>query len=267
MNSSKILSLGVSTLCLACTLDAQVLMFDFGPTAAADDSRVNSPYHAVAGSTGNAWNTVAGAYAGGATFVWSNGADATDIEIDLGQTTTAAGRTILLASTPTQNALGGGSNTGVYADTSVAKDGIFPTSTGTRAVGVQVTGLDAGLYDVYITARNTNQNSQHYQTVYAGATAEAGDFDFSGYQFGSLSFSSSAVATETWEENGNYVKLSVSLAAGQALNIASIGGLGGSGDRGFLNSVQIVAVPEPSAFAALGGLGALTFAATRRRRA
>lgn len=48
------------------------------------------------------------------------------------------------------------------------------------------------------------------------------------------------------------------------LNSAVIGENSGAVDRGFLNSLQIVSVPEPST--ALLGVGALGAMAARRRR-
>lgn len=62
------------------------------------------------------------------------------------------------------------------------------------------------------------------------------------------------------------MKLSISITAGEYLNVASYGGTGEG--RGFLNSVQIVsAIPEPSTYAALAGTGALLLAFMRRRPA
>ncbi|MFA6959211.1 MAG: hypothetical protein WC205_00490 [Opitutaceae bacterium] len=48
--------------------------------------------------------------------------------------------------------------TGVYAGTSASRDDIFTgVNSGTiRAVDLQISGLAAGTYDIYITGRNTN---------------------------------------------------------------------------------------------------------------
>jgi hypothetical protein len=105
-------------------------------------------------------------------------------------------------------------------------------------------------------------------------SSAAGNFNFQEtgnlYAFSTLTYSNPNAAssfTGSWVEGSNYIKLSVSITSGDFLNLAIAGG--GSENRGFLNSVQIVnttPVPEPSAFAALAGLGALGLVAVRRRR-
>ena len=60
----------------------------------------------------------------------------------------------------------------------------------------------------------------------------------------------------------NYVALDITLADGDSLFLASDGGTAAE-SRGFLNMVQIVAIPEPAS-ALLGTLGLL--ALLRRRR-
>lgn len=74
---------------------------------------------------------------------------------------------------------------------------------------------------------------------------------------------------DAWVEAGsakaNYVKFTVDLSAGQALNIGVSGTENGSIDRGFLNSIQIVAVPEPASLALIG-MGGLMIMPVRRRQ-
>src|SRR5690606_18582544 len=135
-------------------------------------------------------------------------------------------------------------------------------------------GLAVGTYDIYVTARNTNTGQQanngYTQTIYAGIGTDSASFDFSGYAANSASLvyasnqNPESYLNSAWVEGQNYVKLSVSITSvDQYLNIA-VQGLnsgGGSADtRGFLNSIQIVntsQIPEPSAFAAIAGLGVL----------
>ncbi|MES2921086.1 MAG: hypothetical protein V4819_06060 [Verrucomicrobiota bacterium] len=66
---------------------------------------------------------------------------------------------------------------------------------------------------------------------------------------------------ESFAAGQNYVALSISIAAGQSLFVASDGTE--TELRGFLNMAQIVAIPEPAA-ALLGALGMMTL--LRRRR-
>lgn len=261
-------------LALSVSVSAQVLMLDFGPTPAAGASLTSSPYHSVNGSTGSFWNKIELADKSAGSLSWSTATEpgnATGVSVNLGATTTNGSTLINLANNPTRNlALGNPVNTGVYAGSSVATDAIFSGASKTDhlAAGIQVGGLAAGTYDIYITARNTNTSAIQKQRLYAAATAGASTFDFSGYIQKTLSFTSTQSAS--WMENSNYVVLSVTLAANQVLNIASLG-LVGDGDeaRGFLNSIQIVnttAIPEPSAFAFLAGLLGLGAAACTRRR-
>lgn len=263
--------LALFTLGLTVSAHAEVLMLDFGPTASTG-ATLNSPYHTVAGVgfTGGAWNTVALADVGSG-LLFSDGTAATGISVNLGSATSS---TINLSAQPaTSSALGSTTNTGVYAGNSVGTDGIFSgNASSNQRVGLQIGGLAAGTYDVYITARNTNTatNSATYtQSLFAGTSA-SGNFDYTGIGYSSsvLTYTNptaSSIYTDAWGEGQNYAKLSITLTAGQFLNLAVAGG--GADTRGFLNSVQIVgtSIPEPSAYAALGGLAVLGFAALRRR--
>lgn len=271
MTSKSIIPTVLSVLCLTGSLTAQVLQLDFGPTVADGDSLTNSPYHTASGSiVDSTWNTVTDANLT-SSLVWSDGTATSGISIDVGGNSTSGSTTIDLAKTGItfSNALGSMTDTGVYAGTSVGKDGIFLATSGARAVGVQVSGLSAGNYDIYITARNTSLSSAHDQNLYVG-TASAGNFNYTDYAATSqqISYNGAADATASWVAAGNtgdnYVKFSISITSGQVLNLASIGGTGEA--RGFLNSVQIVStIPEPSTYAFLAGAGSLLIAATRRK--
>jgi hypothetical protein len=70
-----------------------------------------------------------------------------------------------------------------------------------------------------------------------------------------------AASTGAWIEDGNYLKFAVTLGAGDVLHVATLGG--GGEVRGFLNSVQIVAVPEP-AISVMLGLSGVLFCFRRR---
>jgi len=66
---------------------AQVLMLDFGPTAATGTDRTNSPYHTANGAfTDTTWNTLGTADVASG-IVWSDNTAATGISINLGATT------------------------------------------------------------------------------------------------------------------------------------------------------------------------------------
>ncbi len=121
-----------------------------------------------------------------------------------------------------------------------------------RAVGFQLSGLSAGEYDIYVTARNTSSNANYTQTAYVGTSATAGNFvlNGAGMTAETLAFANASASTASWIEDSNYLKFTVTLGAGDVLNVATLGG--GGEVRGFLNSVQIVAVPEPAISVMLG---------------
>ncbi len=250
------------------SVDAAAIMLDFGPTTVVTADAANSPWHSVAPSGGTTWNkvsntgnadytAVADISAGGLSF--ADGTTATGIAVNLG---VASGTNVNLATQPTRNsALAGNLNSGIYAGTSVGRDGVFAGSQ--VATGVQVTGLAAGTYDIYVTARNTSFGGAYKQIGYAGV-GTVGDFDYATYTTQTLSYTN-ATAPSTWVAGETYMKFTITVAEGQGLNIAVMGESSGNPDRGIINSIQIVSVPEVSS-ALLGGL-AFGAVAIRRRRA
>lgn len=258
-------------LSLAAGAHSQVLMLDFGPTTTTATG--NSPYHAATpGFTGTSWNKVQTSDLGSG-LVFADGSAASGVSVNVGASTSVT--TLDLSGVPSGNsALGSTVNTGIYAGTSVGTDGIFTGSTNLTgtSVGVQIGGLAAGTYDVYIAARNTSRasTSNYSQAVAVGVSSVSGNFNYSGYDSRTLSFTNAAspIATSAWADGSNYLKFSVTLSSDQFLNLAVHGG--GEDMRGFLNAVQIVAtssaIPEPSSVAVLGGAAVLGVAALRRRR-
>lgn len=274
-----------TTLCLASTLvfaipaSAQVLMLDFGPTAAANPT--SSPYHSANPQfTDSTWNVVGTNDVKNGSLKWSNGSTNTasaEIQLDLGATTSAGVTTIGLGNAPSNGTglTGSAINGGVYANTA-ARDGIFTGDNNghSRYIGLQIGGLGPGTYEIYITGRNTNTTAGHTQTFYAGKSATGGDFDVANTAvFASQTLTYFASPTDQnngWQAYGtslaNYAKFSITLSAGEFIQIAVTGGSGEL--RGFLNSVQIVntsAIPEPSVFGIIAGTGVLFVACVRRR--
>lgn len=255
----------LSALGVSCSLQAQVLQLDFGPTAASGAALTNSPYHAANGAfTGTTWNQIETADIAAGGLVWSDGTTAAGIALNIGGNSGAGVTTIDLTKTGlTSGALGTSNSSGIYAGMSVGTDGIFLGSSGARAVGFQITGLAAGTYDIYIAARNTSTSSAQTQGLYVGTAASgSGNFDFSGYNSKTLTYDGNTTATASWSEDANYVRFSVSISSGEVLNLASY-----APARGFLNSVQIVSsIPEPSTYALFAGAGLLTFCMGRKLR-
>ncbi|WAC21038.1 PEP-CTERM sorting domain-containing protein [Luteolibacter sp. SL250] len=242
---------------------AAAFMLDFGPTDATLPS--NSPLHTVTPGTGTTWNKAgpsepAADPAG--PFKWSDNTNATGVTVNIGTTAdTTSSTTLDLAVQPSRaNALGAQFSGGghIYESGAPGRDGIFHLTSNT-ATGIQVAGLPAGTYEVYVAGRNTSSNGIYSLNFHAGAGTAGANFDYSGYATKTLSYNGNTAPT-AWVEDSHYVKFTVVLDGVQALNIASA-----SSARGFLNLVQIVPVPEPST-ALLAGISLAGLLRRRRIR-
>lgn len=268
---SVCLSLFVAT-ALAHAVRADVIMFDFGPTVATGDDQLNSPYHTINPLfTDTVWNQITADTLSG--LLWSDGSAALEVSLNLGGSSDAT--TLNLGTAPSSSALGTSINSGVYTNTSVGRDGIFVGTSGqSRQVGLQLGGLAAGSYEIFLTGRNTSTSNSNSPTFRIGTTSASGNFNFSGYTSETLTYypSGTSASTAGWVEAGggtgvngeNYVRFQVDLNAGDYLNVVVSGSFGES--RGFLNSMEISTIPEPSTLILMGcSLGAL--ALYRRKRA
>lgn len=266
---------GVSAgLLLASFVQAQSLLFDFGPTAAtAAAAKTNSPGHASGAvvATDTRWNQVQTAdVASGLRFGDDSTADG--VAIDIGVETTSTSNIIDFSVQPTSTLQGsnGSYSTGIYNPSdSPARDFIFNSFNNEPwAIGVKVTGLAAGVYNVYVSGANTNAAAAGTMNFFASPVAGgATSFDFAALTGASATNLSSGAAT--WTEGVNYVVFSVSITSGDALALAASGTGASSGGRGFLNSLEVVRVgniPEPGAFAGVAGAAALAAVMVGRRR-
>lgn len=240
---------------------AQTLMFDFGPTSPTGSNLTNSPAH-FAGTIGGAattWNIV-GTSDISSGLLYADGSAASGISIATGPETSDTSNILNFSLNPGfSSALGSQINTGIYSGDSVAKDGIFNTTTAAYAVGVQIGGLAPGNYQVFLSGRNTNVSGSYPQNFYTASSATGTTFDFNSLTPVSVTNSGTA-----WAQGTTYAMFNVAISSGQVLNIATSGtGIGAAG-RGFLNSVQVVAVPEPGV-AGLLSVGALLIVLRRRQ--
>ena len=268
-------------------VSAANLMLDFGPNAVDESYYTLSPgHHTNAISTEEtAWNMISSA---GTTSVlgYSDGTAASGVSLSVGQESTAGNNTINFSSTGLNVTLagtGGGTanqqrlytTNSIYGSTALTdpvststpgRDG-FLGATGS-AIGIRLDGLAAGTYLIYVMARNTNSNvASSPMNVYAASGANAGTFNFSGlsaFSQSNIGYATAAYTNQyTQFVNGeNYVALNVTVGSGDSLFLAVDGSPTGE-TRGFLNMVQIVAVPEPVS-ALLGAVG-LLFGLRRKR--
>ncbi|WP_309380245.1 PEP-CTERM sorting domain-containing protein [Cerasicoccus frondis] len=267
--SSLILAAGIS----AAPAFSQTMLFDFGPTTVTGADLTNSPGHEDGGLTGadTSWNLVQVTDISSG-LVTSTGT-ASAVGINLGVESTSSSNIINFGSQPSSSSqLGTQLFSGVYSNTSVARDGIFNSfNSEPWAIGVKLDGLAAGEYNIYITARNTNTLTAQPTTVFGDAISNTdATFDYNSITGSSIANGTNSTSSGPYtgfEEGGNYGFLTITLSAGQSLALAISGDGAGNDGRGFLNSIEIVAVPEPSTYvtlmASLTLLGAL---AIRRKK-
>lgn len=286
----KIPSLAIAVLGLAGGLSSGAnLMLDFGPTAVGSDYLTLSPGHnaGMVSTDQVTWNQIASMTP--PTLFYANGATASGVSLAMGQESTPGNNVVDFSSAIANLGLagsGGGTagrqnllTTGsIYGNnstsTAVGRDGFFGGGSGSvgSAVGLRVDGLAAGQYLIYVMARNTNSNANPgaAMNVYAN-TAEisgesGGTFDFSGlsaFSQSNVTYANSGYTDQYthFVNGGNYVVIDITIADDASLFLAIDGT--GSENRGFLNMVQIVQVPEPAS-AFLAATGFILF--LRRRR-
>lgn len=168
------------------------------------------------------------------------------------------------------HALGVAFNEGHYAGNVAGKDGLFSgTAAQDISIGVRLEGLSAGSYELYLVGRNTNTIQLRTMDVFVSVLdAGTNAYDFSGAESKAILNDLTSNSASQWQEGHDYVAWAVDIAEGESLFIAFDGRDGSNDSRGFMNSIQIVQVPEPSSVALLGGiacLGAAVYVRQRRR--
>lgn len=266
---------------LTSSLSAEVLMLDFGGNTGSSliTATTSSPYHTASGAglADTTWNSVALTNQSAGSLKWADGTTATTVSY-LAWKFSAGSTTASGANTGWQTSVNGSAitsvNDGIYAAGTVGYDGSLTSSgfaTDNRAIGVQISGLGVGTYDVYVSGRYNPATTPYTLNFYAGTNSGTTGFNFSGYQSESVSFTADNESkTSAWAFTSgdsiasNYVKFTISITAeNQSLNIAS---QGANGYNGVLSSIQIVsAIPEPSSYALLAGAGGLLVVGARRR--
>ncbi|MCC5846863.1 MAG: PEP-CTERM sorting domain-containing protein [Verrucomicrobia bacterium] len=262
-----------ATLCAVLALmvsfvQADTLLLDFGPTPPTGANLTNSPFHAVTGSSLSAWNILG--TADSSDLVWGDGTQATDVSINLG---VSPGNDIInFDNQPsTSNALGMADYVegSVFDGDSVGTDGLFSGSTGQQnVIGLKIGGLPLDTYFVNIVGINTNIDSDVFNVanrvrmnIGAFATTDVGTLDIEGLDFTSVA----NTVYDTWSEGGNYARFAVTLTEDNPyLTIFTVSDVASEG-RGFLNTVTVTTIPEPSTLLLVLGFGLLGLCTFRKR--
>lgn len=254
---------GALLLMAAGSATANVLMIDFGPTTVTGADQSNSPYHTVDSEyTGTSWNKVQTADVTSG-VLWGDGTSAAGITLNLGRSSSLNANVLTFAGAPVSAELGTGTNTGVFSNTSVGRDAIFYD---TELVGIAIDGLGAGTYDIYIVGANTNRDTSAGATMgfWAMNAANTNNIDTTSFLSDPDATSTNSVVS-SWIEGSNYVKLTVTLSEANPYLVIFSTGVTANEERGFLNSIEVVSVPEPSQTGAALGVIVLGLAVIARR--
>ena len=213
------------------------LLLDFGANAQID-SLIASPASQEGAVVDGVWNQVerTDITAG---LVYSDGLIATGVSLYFG--TGAYASIVDFRNKPTASqGLGTTIKTGVYAENSVGRDGVLSND---EVIAVQIRGLGAGVYDIYLTGRNTDVSTDVGELWVGSGSSSSGIFNIptANGAHASLANNNSKADNAVWVEGDNYAVINYRLEAGKSLYIAN-NSLYLSGDeaRGFLNSIEIV---------------------------
>jgi hypothetical protein len=219
----------------ALSVQQNAYLLNFGAAISNDN---NSPAHSAGGATGTSWNLIIADTSSG--IIDSNG-NAVNLGIDIGKT--QPNSTILEWDRGgfINSTLGADYNTGIYAGN--ARSAMYVNDGGGShtALGVRVSGLNAGLYAIFTTAINTNTSANDYYNIYAlAADADSGNTDFAGL---SPALMRNTRETSAWLCNSNFVVAAAEVVKGQDLVIA-VEGLAEADYRAFVNTIEIVQVAQ-----------------------
>lgn len=258
---------------------AQTLLIDPGTVSGVTTALSGSvPYSVAAGSS---WNQ--GSANNYGTVKYSDGSAATGVSVVADVVELSGGSGTLSFGSPVVSVLQGNISSGVFAD-NPAENAIFSGGANNLTegfLGMRITGLTAGSYDIYVAAAyiggtvnaRAGGSTPAQQAIWAFAGTSSVSLSYSGGTVsggGSSSLAPAEILENTssvsWIEGNNYATIHVTLTGvNNTLYIATTGDPAlvtynstSQEERAWLNVVQIVSVPEPSSALLLGaGLGAL----------
>jgi hypothetical protein len=264
--------------CAVSTLGASTLMFDFGTAIATGDDRSNSPLHTADSSfTSTTWNSINTTGTGAKTgFVYADGTAATGVSLYVGRSSNNAWGTLTFAGGPTNvtSTSNPAALDGVFANsTSIGRDGHYAAAgTGdlspTRLMGVSIGGLSAGTYEIYLVGMNPNLalSTAAGMGFWAVELSGTANYDATTLVNAGAQASTSNSVSSSWIEGSNYGKLTITLSSSSSyLTLISLGTTEAE-QRGFINAIQIVAIPEPAHAVGVFAVVALGGAFVRRQR-
>jgi hypothetical protein len=259
------------------TVQAQVLMIDFGSGTAYNG--INSPAHATGSipSSNTSWDklnrdnatsptwytTISSSLGTGGTLRYSTARGNTEAASDGGTAQFSTTNDVAAASSTPSSGIWGTTLTSSYI--------VDITSANRRdPVAVAIGNILPGEYHVYLVAHhagNLNVPLNVGYSLQAGSPATTLNF---GTSMGSTATLTPSLNTDVWVAGEDYIRWTVTVTDVNETLVVMVNNANNTGtglaNQATISSLQIVAVPEPSTYAALLGLLVLGFVVYRRRK-
>lgn len=211
------------------------ISLNFGAMVA---NNANSPGHALGGVPGSHWNLIVGDAAGG--IVNSRG-EQTAVTVEVGKSAPDAQTINWDAAGFGTISKGSAFNTGLYAGNASSALFVNDGKDSRVDLGIRIGGLTEGIYDAFVTAKNTNVQLFEQYNVYALAVdAGAGS---TGYDSVTPTLFAHGIDA-AWRHRESVVAETVVIGPNQDLVIV-VEGLTAGEMRGFINTLEIVKLAGP----------------------